>query len=171
MGNAAQKSGLDMSKPQDKNYYFERFINVPIIRTGRKLQNMFYREALQPEGISLQEWRVLLNLDGMGDTHLRELARVGHLDPTHTSRTVRALERRGLLTRYADQKDNRRTRLKTTQEGHELIARIWPIALELDAHIKSHIGPAQYQLLQDACLAVLDVPEFKPGAKRAWVAE
>ncbi len=143
-----------------KSVYFEEFINIPVVRASRRLRNIFFREALQPEGLSVQEWQVLLNLDGIGDTHLRELARTGHLDPTHVSRTARALEKRGLVRRYDDQKDTRRKRITTTKAGKAVIARVWPKALEMDARVRTIIGSESHQALRMACTAILEAKDL-----------
>ncbi len=46
------------------------FLNVRITRTAARLSVLFQREALRPNNLSLQEWRVLLNLAKLGNCHL-----------------------------------------------------------------------------------------------------
>ena len=83
----------DMPVPDatENDLYFEQFINIPLIRAGRKLQLEFYKDALSPIGVSIQEWRTLLFIVRLKDGHMREIARYGRLDATHTSRAVSRL--------------------------------------------------------------------------------
>ena len=128
------------------------FLNVRLIRTATKLALLFQRQALRPNGLTVQDWRVIVNLAKIGDCHLRELSRYSSIDPSHVSRGTKALETRGLIRRYADPKDGRRTRLCLTDAGMDLVDCIWPKALELNDQIATSIGQAQ---LSDVC-KVLD---------------
>ena len=51
---------------------FGAFININMDRAVRRLRAVFRAEALHEEGLSVQEWRALLNLARFGDCHLRE---------------------------------------------------------------------------------------------------
>jgi DNA-binding MarR family transcriptional regulator len=116
------------------------FLNVRITRTAARLSVLFQREALRPNNLSLQEWRVLLNLAKLGNCHLRELSRISTVDPSHASRVTKALEERNLIRRFPDADDSRRMRLTVTVEGHAMIDQIWPIAIDLSARIEREVG-------------------------------
>ncbi len=146
-----------------KDPYFEEFINIPLIRAGRKLQLAFFREAVAPEGLSIQEFRTLLILSGLQDTHLRELARAGRFDPTHVSRTAAQLERKGLLSRADDPDDSRRKRIVITDAGRDMIARIWPRAKAFDARIQQALGATQFSALRQGLVAILALEDLEPG--------
>ncbi len=124
------------------------FLNVRLIRTAAKLALLFQRQALRPNGLTVQDWRVMVNLAKIGDCHLRELSRFATIDPSHVSRGTKALSERGLIHRYPDPKDGRRTRLCLTEVGKELIDRIWPQALQLNDQIEASIGKAPFR---EAC--------------------
>jgi len=116
------------------------FLNVRITRTSARLSLLFQREALRPNNLRVQEWRVLLNLAKLGDCHLRELSRISTIDASHASRVTKDLEKRGLIRRFPDQADSRRMRLTVTEKGHALIDQIWPIATDLSARIEREVG-------------------------------
>ena len=139
---------------------FDDFINVPLIRAARRLQLHFYKTALMPLDLSIQEWRTLLNLKKLGDTHLRELARFGHLDPTHVSRVAVQLEKRGLIKRYNDPQDSRRKRLAITNDGSQLVSHIWPSAKALTQAVRNELGETQYGALQQALATILEADTF-----------
>ncbi|KMW57916.1 hypothetical protein AIOL_002884 [Candidatus Rhodobacter oscarellae] len=160
-----------MSLPDHKNDpYFREFINIPLIRASRKMQNAFYRAALAPRGLSIQEWRTLLVCTRLKDDHLRAIARWGVLDATHVSRATASLETKGLVRRYADPKDVRRKRIAITQAGEALVAEIWPEAQSLDAHIRASLGEAEYAALRTALMQILDTELLAPAAREGSLA-
>lgn len=116
------------------------FINVRLARTTARLTALFRREALKPNGLSLQEWRILLSVARLGECHLRELSRFATIDPGHASRSTRNLVERGLLRREDDPGHANKARFTATAEGHEIIDRIWPIALGITAEITERVG-------------------------------
>ena len=139
---------------------FGDFINVPVIRAGRRLQLHFYKTALAPLDMSIQEWRTLYYLEQFGETHLRELARFGHLDPTHVSRTATALEDRGLIRRYDDPSDNRRKRMAITETGQALVKQVWPHAKAMTEMVKDHLGDRDFAALVSALDKILGIDAF-----------
>lgn len=116
------------------------FVNVRLIRTAAKMALLFQREALRPNGMTVMEWRVLVNVAKLGDCHMRELSRTATIDASHVSRVTKTLEARGLIRRAADPDDKRRTRLTLTKDGMEMVDRIWPLALSLSDEVAAAIG-------------------------------
>ena len=136
---------------------FGAFININMDRAVRRLRAVFRAEALHEEGLSVQEWRALLNLARFGDCHLRELARLASLDATHTGRAALELERKGLIRRSDDEHDGRRKRLHVTNAGHEVVDRVWAKALKLDARIQSRLGKTRYNAVKEALAILLEM--------------
>lgn len=138
---------------------FDAFINIDLNRAMRSLQATFQKDALNDSGLSLQEWRSLLNLARFGDSHLRELARLASLDATHTSRAALGLEKKGLIKRYEDTADSRRMRLAVTAKGHALVDDIWSKALALDDTVKAKIGKTRYKALKESLKLIMEISE------------
>ena len=111
------------------------FLNINMHRATRKLTLMFHRDVLRPEGLSIQEWRSLLNLGKFGDCHLRELSRLAGLDASYVSKATLELEKKGLVRSYDDSTDPRRKRLTVTKKGSAKIDRIWPQAVALSGRV------------------------------------
>lgn len=143
-------------KPRE-DLNFEDFVNIDLNRAMRFLQARFQAEALRDVGLSLQEWRSLLNLARYGDTHLRELARLASLDATHTGRAALGLEEMGLIRRYDDAADSRRKRLAVTAEGHAVVDLVWAKALGLDDAVKEKIGKTRYRALKESLALILEM--------------
>ncbi|MEO1795827.1 MAG: MarR family winged helix-turn-helix transcriptional regulator [Pseudomonadota bacterium] len=140
-----------MTKKKERDYIdFAAFINIGLDRAMRHTRAAFVAGTLTGEGLSLQEWRSLLNLSRYGDCHLRELSRRAGLDATHTSRAITELEKRGYVRRYDDTEDSRRKRLCTTETGDDLVDRVWAQALGLDARIQQRLGKTRYRALVEA---------------------
>ena len=146
-----------LDKPR-KDIDFDAFINIGMDRAVRNLRAMFQDDALQNEGLNIQEWRALLNLARFGDCHLRELARLASLDATHTGRAALELEKKGLVRRYDDANDSRRKRLCATEEGHEVVDRVWCKALGLDARVKERLGKTRYRAVKEAMKILMEMP-------------
>lgn len=83
-------------------------------------------EELKGLGLRVPEWRVLAALYARKRLAMRELADLSSIDRTTLSRTVDRMQDMGLVTRLADSRDLRVTRLALTQAGERLFARIWP---------------------------------------------
>lgn len=57
------------------------------------------RKALRPEGLTIQEWRVLRALARKGGANLAQMIDDSVQDSAHASRTVTKLEKRKLVQR------------------------------------------------------------------------
>lgn len=134
---------------------FDDFLNIAMSRATRRLQLMFQREVLRPEDLTIQEWRVLLNLARHGGCHLRELSRLASWDASHVGKAALALEKKGLVSRSDDSRDGRRKRLAVTAPGRAAVGRVWPRALALSARVEAGIGKTRYRALKAALAAIL----------------
>lgn len=156
----------------DDDAYFERFLNAPLIRAGRKLQQVFYREAIAPTGLSVQQWRTLLIVNRLQEAHMREVARAGFLDATHVSRAVSGLERKGLVQVTPDGEDARRKRVRILPAGNALVDEVWPKAVALDQAMRDKLGAERYATLREALSLILDSEEIEiPDATGPLAAE
>jgi len=82
--------------------------------------------ALKETDLRVPEWRVLASLFARKRLSMKELSDLSSIDRTTLTRTVDRLQQTGRVTRLADSKDLRITRLALTAAGERLFARIWP---------------------------------------------
>lgn len=143
---------------------FDDFVNIDLARAMKRLQSNFQKNALKNAGLTLQEWRSLLNLARFGDTHLRELARLASLDATHTSRAALELENKGFVRRYDDEADSRRKRLAVTPEGHAVVDTVWAQARALDADVRKLLGKTRYRALREALKLIKEMDMRTTGS-------
>lgn len=79
-------------------------------------------------GISVPEWRILVNLAYSDSKTVRDIQRRVHLDKAKVSRAVVELETRGLLTKEIDGNDRRLLHLELTDKGRALVCELVPLA-------------------------------------------
>lgn len=87
----------------------------------RRAAAIRYRRLLD---ISVGEWGAIAELGLRAPCSLNELARGLALDKTRLSRTVSGLEKRGLVQRRANPRDNRETLISLTKSGERAYARM-----------------------------------------------
>ena len=85
----------------------------------RRAAALRYRRLLD---ISVGEWGAIAELGLRAPCTLNELARGLSLDKTRLSRTVSALETRGLVQRRSNPRDNRETLISLTKAGDRVYA-------------------------------------------------
>ena len=74
---------------------------------------------------------------------VNELARAVVLSPTAMSRFVDRVEAAGCVRREVDPGDRRAQRIAITDEGVELLRRMWPVySAAIEAHFAAHLGRA-----------------------------
>ncbi len=106
--------------------------------------------ALTPLGLTYAEWALLASLrflappsatqkPGYGPTQ-KEVADHAGLDPMVTSEALRALERRNLVQRVPNSRDQRARALAITEEGSRLALAGVKIVHEVDQRVFAHIS-------------------------------
>jgi Transcriptional regulators len=109
----------------------------PVVTLASRLAMVTQKKVLAEYSIKMMEWRVIYHLVQNHDLHLRELARQVSTDASHASRVVANLEERGLVERFDDEDDARRTRFSVTEAGRKLFDVIWPQANAISEEFNS----------------------------------
>ena len=130
--------------------------NIPVIRLASRLSTLVQRDVLEPSGLKTAEWRILFNLVVTGDTHLRQIARYSSTDASYVSRILARLEKEGLVRRYADMRDARRTRFAATEKGQALIDALLPEVTELSDGFRSLFTDEELLLFQSMLERAID---------------
>ncbi len=123
-------------------------LNVRIVRLAAKLSLAFQREALNPVGLTLQEWRLIFGLARFGDTHLRGISRQIQLHAAHASRVAQQLEAKNILRRSSDPNDSRKILLSLTGKGRGIFLAIWPKAHDFSMRQKEALGADKFAALK-----------------------
>lgn len=79
-------------------------------------------------GISVAQWRILINLAYSDSQSVRDIQKRVHLDKAKVSRAVSQLEERGLLSKDIDDTDRRLLHLRLTEAGRQMVCELIPLA-------------------------------------------
>jgi len=110
-------------------------------------------EALEPEGCSVEQWRILLLLgDGVGHT-MSELAEFALMPAPTLTRLIDRMATDGLVHHTVDASDRRRVLVHLTARGEDLQRRAARRVEEQQRALLADTDPAGVQLL----LYLLDV--------------
>lgn len=116
--------------------------------------------ALTEAGLPPLGWYdVLLELSGVPDGRLRmhELARAVVLSRSGLTRLVDRLEGAGLLRREPDPADRRGSYASITEDGREMLRRMWPVyAAGIAEHFGRHLTDEESRVVASALGRVAD---------------
>jgi DNA-binding MarR family transcriptional regulator len=120
-------------------------------------------------GVSLQEWRVLAALRQVQEQRVSDLAAVTSIDISTLSRTLSAMQRRGLIERQRpDNGDARVVYVRATDRGRAVTDRIIPEAQRLETVALAGFTPEEEQALKDMLVRVFgnigSGPHARPSA-------
>jgi len=105
-------------------------------------------------GISIAEWRVLLNVGYTENLSVRDIEKRVSLEKSKVSRAASKLEAKGYLIKQVDAKDRRLLKLVLTPKGAELLKDLIPIAQAFQDELRAQLG-AHSDGLSDALNTLL----------------
>jgi DNA-binding MarR family transcriptional regulator len=116
-----------MSRKPDLQDFLPYLLN----RAGLRVGVMFSRD-IEPLGVTLPMWRVLIELWNSGDCRLGELSERTSIDMSTLSRLLVAMQRRNLIVRRRSGLDGRALSLTLTPRGLGLAEKILPDAVRYE---------------------------------------
>lgn len=123
-------------------FELERFLPYRLTVIAAELSTALSRRYRTEFGISVAEWRILLNLGYSGSGSVRDIERRVSLEKSKVSRSVSRLEGKGLVTKSVDPDDRRLLHLGLTEAGFDLLGRLIPIAQDYEDELKGRLGEA-----------------------------
>ena len=146
MADAGTPAGLTSSAMRP----FDQSLPMALLRAREAVMRGF-RRLLRAHGLNEQEWRIMRALMESDRLEIGELAaRVFILKPSAT-RTVKNLERRGIVSRSRVSSDQRRASIALTPKGRALFDELAPRSELEYARIARLVGASDidelYQLL------------------------
>jgi DNA-binding MarR family transcriptional regulator len=106
-------------------------------------------------GLSIPEWRVLAHLAQSDQVSVREIQARVDMDKSKVSRAAARLETAGLIEKRENPDDRRLLDMRLTDKGHDLIARIVPIADAYQAEVLAKLA-AEAPAFRTALLRLLE---------------
>lgn len=156
----------NMSRKLDLQNFLPYLLN----RAGLRVGLMFSRD-IEPFGITLPMWRVLVELRHNGDHRLGELSERTSIDMSTLSRLLVAMQRKNLIVRRRSGQDGRALSLTLTPRGHALTDRIVPHATLYETAAMDGMTASEVALLKDLLKRVhlnlekVDRAADRPAAK------
>ncbi len=94
-----------------------------LLRRAHQRATQIFLEGFEPAALTPTQWAALARLAEEGTASQNHLGRMTAMDPATVQGVIRRLEARGLVDREPDPGDRRRTRLKLSAEGADLVAK------------------------------------------------
>ena len=122
-------------------------------RAARALARRF-DEALRPTGITSGQFSLLMSLNRPEPPPIGSVASLLAMDRTTLTANLKPLERRGLITLFADDRDRRSRRIRLTDAGLATLAAALPIWKCTHAAIDDEVGEIEVAGLRSGLRSV-----------------
>jgi len=146
------------------------FLPYLLNRAGMKIGLMFSRDV-EPYGVTLPMWRVLIELWHKGDHRLGELAERTSIDLSTLSRLLVTMQRNKLVMRRRSGFDRRALSLTLTEKGLELVEKVAPFALYYEKLAMEGLNKDEVVQLKQLLRKVFDNLEAAGRAEQAAKSE
>jgi DNA-binding MarR family transcriptional regulator len=161
--NASSAGGSSPFDPKvdERTFVIEESLGY-LVNLAARLMAHELAERLRPTGIGIGQWAVLLALWAMDGATQAELARVVAIEPPTMVRTIDRMVRDGLVTRAADPRDGRVTRIHLTDRGRSLRDVLIPEAVAVNADIGRRLTSAESRTLHRLLAKLTAEPAARP---------
>ena len=147
---ANHRPALGAGASSTREFVIDDSVGYMINRVARSFAQELADE-LQPRGVGIGQWPVLLFLWALDGLSQAELARMVAIEPPTMVRTIDRMARDGLVTREPDPADRRITRIYLTDRGRALRDVLVPRAVAVNeanlARLTKSEGQALHRLL------------------------
>ena len=130
----------------------EDLIQVRIVRIAELIDQMA-KKTTKVVGLSNADLRILNILDGINGVGVNEIARRTHIDKAWVSRSLRALEDKGFISRKKDANDSRIQLILLTKKSRQLIEKIRPGVLMHEKRMLKGVDKKQLIQLLDKVMS------------------
>jgi DNA-binding MarR family transcriptional regulator len=113
----------------------EDLVAVRIVRLSEVLARLATRTIEARVGLRNTDLRLMNLLDGFQGVTVNEISRRAHVDKAWVSRSLRDLEKSGLVTRKSNHKDSRLTVVDLSPKGRTLLEQVRPLAVAREARL------------------------------------
>ncbi|WP_097804281.1 MarR family winged helix-turn-helix transcriptional regulator [Pelagimonas varians] len=141
------------------DFDLDRYLPYRFAVIATRLSNELSTQYREKYGISIAEWRVLVNLAYSDSTSVRDIEKRVSMEKSKVSRAVSRLQESGYLTKEIDSNDRRLLQLELTPKGAKLVGDLVPLAQayqrQLEAQLMDKVPGLQTaldELMKDADL-------------------
>lgn len=115
-------------------------------RRASRAITRIYDQALEPSGLKITQFSMLMNIDAHGPLNVTALARLLTLDRTTLVRNLKPLESAGLIVN-APSGDPRERQVSLTGQGKNVVGEALPRWKDAQRKIKQSVGPDNLHVL------------------------
>jgi DNA-binding MarR family transcriptional regulator len=127
----------------------EDLVAVRVVRISEVLTRLATHTIEARVGLRNTDLRLMNLLDGFQGVTVNEIARRAHVDKAWVSRSLRELEKNGLVTRKSHNKDSRLTVVDLSAKGRALLEEVRPLAVAREARLLDGIDPIAFKASLD----------------------
>jgi len=157
--NRSKIGSKQLNNPLTNMRRFDRSLPMSLLKAHEAVLRTFIPH-LRAHDLSTQQWRVMRALAEVDALDVSELAEACSLLRPSVSRIVQNLEGRGIIVRQPCGRDSRRSLVKITEKGLNMIAEIAPESELRYDYIESRFGTKNltqlYELLHELVDALDD---------------
>ena len=99
--------------------------------------------------ISVVEWRILAHLSQKENISIRDLHEYVAMDKSKITRNIQKLQKQGIVNRQVSQTDKRLIEVSLTEQGHQLLKQIIPIAIDYDVNLRACLQEHEQIMLKN----------------------
>lgn len=121
------------------DFDLDGFLPYRLTVVSAQLSNGLARTYKQKFGISIAEWRVLVNVAYSGKVSIRDIERRTNLEKSKVSRAASRLTDKGYISKVVSTTDRRLLDLAVTDKGAALLQELIPLAIAFQNKIEQNI--------------------------------
>ena len=140
----AETALADVAGP--RSFVIDESLGYLVNRTARAMAGEL-AERLRPAGIGIGQWAVLLFLWAKDGSTQAEIARFAAIEAPTVVRTIDRMVRDGLVSREADPRDARLTRIHLTERGLRLRDELVPAAVAVNEAFTQRLTESEADIL------------------------
>ena len=131
----------------------EDLVAVRIVRIAEVVARLATQTIEARVGLRNTDLRLMNLLDRADGVSVNEIARRAHVDKAWVSRSLRHLEKSGLVTRKSTRKDSRVSVIDLSAKGRALLEQVRPLAAAHEARLLDGIDNDSFKASLDQLMA------------------
>ncbi|MEX0283291.1 MAG: MarR family winged helix-turn-helix transcriptional regulator [Paracoccaceae bacterium] len=127
----------------------QQMITFRTARLSARLAAQAARILKESSGLTLMQWRILIQIHGKGSTTQSEMVRLTQVDKAQVSRTLKHMLEQGLVASEVNESDHRVHFVRLTDKGADLLQRAWPTMTERRKRLHNSLSAKEQEAFFD----------------------
>jgi len=132
------------------------FIPYRVSRLDNEISAVFLRMYEPVFKLSVPQWRMLAATHQLQPTTVSGLTQYSAMEKMTVARAITDLERGGLVHRWVDETDRRRTLIKLTGDGEKIYEKISELGLQFEEELLSVLTEEEVKTFNDITSRLVD---------------